>query len=82
MKLISSTEMARAIIGAGFLETFIPASADVCSQRDPKGMYAQARTGKIARFTGVSSPYEVPANPDLVIETSRCRVESAVATVI
>jgi adenylylsulfate kinase len=75
-------EMARAIVGAGFLETFIAASADICSQRDPKGMYAQARIGKIAQFTGVSSPYEVPANPDLVIETSRCRVESAVATII
>jgi adenylylsulfate kinase len=75
-------EMARAIIGAGFLEIFISASADVCSQRDPKGMYAQARMGKIAQFTGVASPYEVPATPDLVIETSSCRVESAVATII
>jgi adenylylsulfate kinase len=80
--LAAQREMARAIVGAGFLETFISASADVCSQRDPKGMYAQARIGKIAQFTGVSSPYEVPANPDLVIETSRCRVESAVATII
>ena len=75
-------EMARGIVGAGFLETFISASAELCSQRDPKGMYAQARLGKIAQFTGVSSAYEVPANPDLVIETSRCRVESAVATII
>src|ERR1700761_85318 len=75
-------ELAREIIGGGFLETFISASAELCAQRDPKGMYAQARLGKIAQFTGVSSAYEVPANPDLVIETSRCRVESAVATII
>jgi adenylylsulfate kinase len=75
-------EMARAIVGAGFLETFISASAGVCSQRDPKGMYAQARSGKIAQFTGVSSVYEVPANPDLVIDTARCRVESAVAAIV
>jgi adenylylsulfate kinase len=80
--LAAQRELARGIIGAGFLETFISASAELCSQRDPKGMYAQARLGKIAQFTGVSSAYEVPANPDLVIETSRCRVESAVATII
>lgn len=80
--LATQREMARAIVGAGFLETFISASAEVCSQRDPKGMYAQARIGKIAQFTGVSSHYEVPANPDLVIETALCRVESAVATII
>jgi adenylylsulfate kinase len=45
-------------------------------------MYARARLGKIAKFTGVSSPYEVPESPDLVIDTSRCRVESAVATIV
>jgi adenylylsulfate kinase len=75
-------ELARSIIGHGFLETFISASAELCSQRDPKGMYARARLGKIAKFTGVSSPYEVPESPDLVIDTSRCRVESAVATIV
>lgn len=75
-------KLARSIIGGGFLETFIAASAELCAQRDPKGMYAQARSGKITQFTGVSSPYEVPASPDLTIDTSRCRVESAVATVI
>ena len=80
--LAAQRELARGIIGAGFLETFISASAELCSQRDPKGMYAQARLGKIAQFTGVSSAYEVPANPDLLIETARCRVESAVATII
>jgi adenylylsulfate kinase len=80
--LAAQRELARGIIGAGFLEAFISASAELCSQRDPKGMYAQARLGKIAQFTGVSSAYEVPANPDLLIETARCRVESAVATII
>jgi adenylylsulfate kinase len=80
--LAAQRELARGIIGAGFLETFISASAELCSQRDPKGMYAQARLGKIAQFAGVSSAYEVPANPDLLIETARCRVESAVATII
>lgn len=75
-------ELARAIIGDGFLEAFISASPELCAQRDPKGMYAQARNGKIAQFTGVSSSYEAPESPDLTIDTARCRVESAVATVI
>ena len=80
--LVAQRELARSIVGAGFLETFISAPAELCSQRDPKGMYAQARLGKIAQFTGVSAPYEVPGNPDLVIDTSHCRVESAVATIV
>jgi adenylylsulfate kinase len=80
--LAAQRALARSIIGDGFLETFIAASPELCAQRDPKGMYAQARSGKIAQFTGVSSPYEVPASPDLTIDTSQCRVESAVAMVI
>jgi adenylylsulfate kinase len=80
--LAAQRTLARSIIGDGFLETYISTSPELCAQRDPKGMYAQARSGKIAGFTGVSSPYEVPANPDLIIDTERYRVESAVAMVI
>jgi adenylylsulfate kinase len=80
--LVAQRTLARSIIGDGFLETYISTSPELCAQRDPKGMYAQARSGKIAGFTGVSSPYEVPANPDLIIDTERYRVESAVAMVI
>jgi adenylylsulfate kinase len=80
--LAAQRTLARSVIGGGFLETFISTSPELCAQRDPKGMYAQARNGKIAQFTGVSSPYEVPASPDLTIDTARCRVESAVAMVI
>jgi adenylylsulfate kinase len=80
--LAAQRTLARSIIGGGFLETFISTSPELCAQRDPKGMYAQARSGRIARFTGVSSPYEVPASPDLTIDTARCRVESAVAMVM
>lgn len=80
--LTAQRTLARSIIGSAFLETYIEASPELCAQRDPKGMYAQARSGKIAQFTGVSSPYEVPANPDLIIDTAHCRVESAVAMVI
>ena len=62
--------MAREIIGAEhFIETWLSASVDVCAQRDPKGLYAKARAGEIASFTGVSSPYETPDAPALEIDT-------------
>ena len=46
--------------------------------RDRKGLYAKARAGEIAEFTGISSPYEVPADADLVIDASLVSIESAV----
>jgi adenylylsulfate kinase-like enzyme len=44
------------------------AQVDVCSRRDPKGLYAKASAGEIGSFTGVDDPYEVPDAPDLIIE--------------
>lgn len=62
--------MAREIIGEDrFVETWLSASIDVCAQRDPKGLYAKARAGEIASFTGVSSPYETPDAPALTLDT-------------
>lgn len=43
---------------------------ETCEKRDPKGLYAKARAGEIAEFTGISAPYEVPPSPELVIDTS------------
>ncbi len=56
--------------GAGlpFVEVYMAAPADLCANRDPKGLYAQASSGSISSFTGVDDPYEVPDSPDLVIE--------------
>ena len=48
-----------------FLEVFIDSSLEVCEKRDPKGMYKKARAGEIRNFTGISSPYEPPKNPDI-----------------
>jgi len=63
--------MARQIIGEDrFVETWLSAPLEVCAQRDPKGLYAKARAGQIASFTGVSSPYEAPDAPALDIDTS------------
>lgn len=62
---------ARAIIGEGvFQEVFVDAGLDACEERDPKGLYKKARVGQIPEFTGISSPYEVPLNPELVIATA------------
>jgi adenylylsulfate kinase-like enzyme len=41
----------------------------VCAERDPKGLYAKARSGEIEHFTGISDPYEEPANPELRLDT-------------
>ncbi len=62
--------MAQDIIGAGkFIEVHVSTSIDVCEARDPKGLYAKVRAGKIAEFTGISSPYEAPLEPALVLDT-------------
>lgn len=57
------------LIDCPFFELFVDASIKTCEQRDPKGLYAKARRGEIRHFTGVDSAYEVPAAPDLVLET-------------
>lgn len=62
---------ARAIIGDGvFKEVFVDAGLPACEARDHKGLYKKARTGQISEFTGISSPYEPPTNPELTISNS------------
>jgi bifunctional enzyme CysN/CysC len=53
--------------GVPFVEVFVDTPIAVCEQRDPKGLYAKARAGEIAGFTGIDSPYEAPAAPELVL---------------
>jgi len=53
--------------GLPFLEVYVDTPAEVAEQRDPKGLYAQARAGRLKDFTGVSAPYEVPERPDVVV---------------
>jgi bifunctional enzyme CysN/CysC len=63
--------MARALFQPGtFYEAFVDAPLSVCEERDPKGLYKKAREGLIPNFTGLSSPYEAPENPDLRLDTS------------
>jgi bifunctional enzyme CysN/CysC len=65
-----------------FLEVFVDAPLAVCERRDPKGLYAKARKGEIAQFTGISSPYEAPARPELTLQTETLEVEACVTAVI
>ena len=60
-----------------FLEVHVSTPIEVCESRDRKGLYALARAGKIKEFTGVSDPYEVPRDPELVIDTANTTQEEA-----
>jgi sulfate adenylyltransferase len=68
--------------GAGFILVYVSTPLGVCEERDPKGLYAKARDGRIANMTGVDDAYEVPADAELVIDTSALGVEEAVAAVL
>jgi adenylylsulfate kinase len=65
-----------------FLEIFCNASIDVCEQRDVKGLYQKARKGEIKEFTGISSPYETPTNPELTLDTGTLPLMECVDQVI
>lgn len=68
----SDRNQVRALVAPDdFIEIYCKCSLEVCEQRDPKGLYQRARAGKIKEFTGISSPYEEPENPELVVETER-----------
>jgi bifunctional enzyme CysN/CysC len=68
--------LAREIIGeSDFFEVFVDAPMVVVEKRDTKGLYAKARAGLLPNFTGVDSPYEIPTNPNL-------RVESSVSSIV
>lgn len=72
-------DQAKKIIGdENFLEVFVNTPLRICEDRDVKGFYKKARAGEIKNFTGISSPYQAPENPDLEIQTHRESVEEAV----
>ena len=71
-----------AAAGVPFLEVFVDAPLELCERRDPKGLYARAREGKLAGLTGVGSPYERPCGADLVLRSGEESVEAAVERVL
>ncbi len=72
-------DRARAIIGERFHEVYVKADLETCEGRDPKGLYKAARSGAIKNFTGIDAPYEAPARPELVIDTSGQPMERSLA---
>ncbi|WP_132747200.1 adenylyl-sulfate kinase [Scopulibacillus darangshiensis] len=65
-----------------FIEIYIKCPLDICEQRDPKGLYKRARKGEIKNFTGISSPYEKPEDPEIILETEKETKETAVDKII
>ncbi len=79
----SDRENAKDIIGAGnFIEIYVSTPLAECEKRDVKGLYKKAREGRIPNFTGISAPYEAPANPQITVDTSQMPLEEAVQYVV
>ena len=73
----------RATLAPGdFVEIYVEAPLALCEQRDPKGLYKEARAGRIADMTGVGSPYEPPEHPELVLNTERTTADESVHEVL
>ena len=65
-----------------FIEIYCKASLEACESRDVKGLYKKARAGEITNYTGIDSPYEVPENPELTIDTDNQSLEESVSTIL
>ena len=76
-------ERVRKLMADGdFLEVYCQCSLDRCESRDVKGVYKRARAGEIADFTGISSPYEAPRAPELVVNTEEWTIDASIAAVV
>jgi adenylyl-sulfate kinase len=79
---VAARAAARAVLGDAMAEIHIDAPLEVCEARDLKGMYARARRGEIQDFTGVSQPYEPPAEPALRLDTEHDAPEESARRVL
>lgn len=80
---IEDREQVRTLFPDGeFIEVYVKCPISICENRDPKGLYKKARSGEIMEFTGISSPYEEPIHPELVIETDKLTISQSVDTII
>ncbi len=76
-------DMVRAMMAEDeFLEVYVDVPLEIAEQRDVKGLYAKARAGEIANFTGIDSPYEPPENPDMRIDTTAMTAEQAADAIV
>ena len=79
----SERKMVRSLVLENeFIEVFVDTPLSVCEERDVKGLYAKARSGQIPNFTGISSPYEPPKNPEIRIDTTKASAEEAANQII
>lgn len=62
----------------GFFEVYVKSTVEECESRDTKGLYKLAREGKLTQLTGVSSPYQIPENPELIIDTQILNVQDSI----
>lgn len=65
-----------------FIEVYIKCSIEECERRDPKDLYKKARTRQLTEFTGVSAPYEISENPEIIIETDKNSIETSVLQLV
>lgn len=63
---------------SSYMEIFVDCPVEVCEARDVKGLYKKARAGEIKEFTGISSPYEAPQNPDLIIKSAEQPIQESI----
>jgi adenylylsulfate kinase len=76
-------ENVRGLVSSGdFIEVYCNAPIEVCEARDPKGLYRKARLGQIAEFTGISSPYEVPYDPEITVDSGAAEIGACVQQII
>jgi bifunctional enzyme CysN/CysC len=76
-------EMARMLIGSqNFVEVYINTPLAVCEKRDVKGLYKKARSGQLLNMTGISSPYEVPLSPQVILDGANSSVEESVGLLL
>ena len=80
---IEERQKVRDLISNGrFIEVFVDCPLDVCEKRDPKGLYQKARDGLIPDFTGITSPYEVPENPEITLNSNEMPLDKSVQKII
>jgi len=78
----SDREQVRNLLPDDFIEIYCDSPLEVCESRDVKGLYERARAGEIREFTGISSPYEVPEEPEMTVDTGHLTLEQSVRQVI
>jgi adenylylsulfate kinase len=76
-------EQVKKIVGdENYIEVFVDAPLEVCEQRDVKGLYKKARAGEVKNFTGIDSPYEIPAHADITIHTHETSLDQSIAMLL